>query len=158
MRARPIALKPRGPVEIGASLRHVGDRFNFQDNLVTMDRYTTVDAYAFVNIPKSVFNSVDRTRLSFRVKNLTNRLYASWGRSRRAAMRWPHRSNGEVRHQARARRLTRATPTVSVIGDGPPAWEVKREAGASSLNAGAAPATVSDEPQADATGNSREGG
>ena len=26
------------PVEIGASLRHVGDRFNFQDNLVTMDR------------------------------------------------------------------------------------------------------------------------
>ena len=67
------------PVEIGASLRHVGDRFNFQDNLVTMDRYTTVDAYAFVDIPKSVFNSVDRTRLSFRVKNLTNKLYASWG-------------------------------------------------------------------------------
>jgi iron complex outermembrane receptor protein len=67
------------PVEIGASLRHVGDRFNFQDNLVTMDRYTTVDAYAFVDIPKSVFSSVDRTRLSFRVKNLTNKLYASWG-------------------------------------------------------------------------------
>ena len=67
------------PVEIGASLRHVGDRFNFQDNLVTMDKYTTVDAYAFVDIPKSVFNSVDRTRLSFRVKNLTNKLYASWG-------------------------------------------------------------------------------
>jgi hypothetical protein len=35
---------------------------------------------------------------------------------------------------------------------------VKREAGASSLKSGAAPATVSDEPQADATGNSREGG
>ena len=67
------------PVEIGASLRHVGDRFNFQDNLVTMDRYTTVDAYAFVDIPKSVFNSIDRIRLSFRVKNLTNKLYASWG-------------------------------------------------------------------------------
>ena len=55
-------------------------------------------------------------------------------------------------------RLTPATPAASVIRDGPPAWEVKREAGASSLNAGAAPATVSDEPQADATGNSREGG
>ncbi len=26
-----------------------------------------------------MFNSVDRTRLSFRVKNLTNKLYASWG-------------------------------------------------------------------------------
>ena len=67
------------PVEIGASMRHVGDRFNFQDNLVTMDRYTTYDAYAFVDIPKSVFNSIERTRLSFRVKNLTNKLYASWG-------------------------------------------------------------------------------
>jgi iron complex outermembrane receptor protein len=67
------------PVEIGASVRHVGDRFNFQDNLVTMNNYTTVDAYAFVDIPKTVFNSVDRTRLSFRVKNLTNKLYASWG-------------------------------------------------------------------------------
>lgn len=55
-------------------------------------------------------------------------------------------------------RLTPATPAASVIRDGPPAWEVKREAGASSLYAGAAPATVSDEPQAGATGNSREGG
>ena len=55
-------------------------------------------------------------------------------------------------------RLTPATPAASVVRDGPPAWEVKREAGASSLNAGAAPATVSDEPQAGATGNSREGG
>ena len=51
-----------------------------------------------------------------------------------------------------ASRLTPASPAVSVIRDGPPAWEVKREAGASSLNAGAAPATVSDEPQAGATG------
>jgi iron complex outermembrane receptor protein len=67
------------PVEIGASVRHVGDRFNFQDNLVTMNNYTTVDAHAFVDIPKTVFNSVERTRLSFRVKNLTNKLYASWG-------------------------------------------------------------------------------
>jgi iron complex outermembrane receptor protein len=67
------------PVEIGASMRHVGDRFNFQDNLVTMNNYTTFDAYAFVDIPKTVFNGVDRTRLSFRVKNLTNRIYASWG-------------------------------------------------------------------------------
>jgi iron complex outermembrane receptor protein len=67
------------PVEIGASVRHVGDRFNFQDNLVTMDAYTVADAYVFVDIPKSVFKAVDQTRLSFRVKNLTNRLYAAWG-------------------------------------------------------------------------------
>ncbi len=79
MRARPIALKPRGRSKSAPRCATSGIRFNFQDNLVTMDRYTTVDAYAFVDIPKSVFNSVDRTRLSFRVKNLTNKLYASWG-------------------------------------------------------------------------------
>ena len=67
------------PVEIGASARHVGDRFNFQDDLVVMDKYTTFDAYAFVDIPKSVFNSIERTRLTFRVKNLTDKQYAAWG-------------------------------------------------------------------------------
>jgi iron complex outermembrane recepter protein len=30
---------------------HVGPRFVFQDNLTTMDAYTTADAYAFVDIP-----------------------------------------------------------------------------------------------------------
>ena len=44
------------PVEIGGAVRHVGDRFNFQDNLVTMDNYTTLDIYAFVDIPKAVFS------------------------------------------------------------------------------------------------------
>ena len=67
------------PVEIGGLVRHVGDRFNFQDNLVTMDNYTIADAYAFVDLPKWVFNSVERTRLMFRVKNLTDRRYAAWG-------------------------------------------------------------------------------
>src|SRR3954469_15526662 len=57
------------------------------------------------------------------------------------------------RRDVSPRRLTSATPAGSVICDGPPLWEVKREAGASSLNSGAAPATVSDEPQAGATGN-----
>ena len=59
-----------------------GDRFNFQDNLVTMDDYTVADAYVFVDIPKSVFQAVDQTRLTFRVRNLTNRQYAVVGRSR----------------------------------------------------------------------------
>jgi len=67
------------PVEIGGLVRHVGDRFNFQDNLVTMDAYTIFDAYAFVDIPKAYFPGVDQTRISFRVKNLTNKLYAAWG-------------------------------------------------------------------------------
>lgn len=69
------------PLELGVSLRHVGDRFNFQDNLVVMDAYTVADAYAFVDIPKSVFSSVEQTRLSFRVRNLTDRRYALWGDS-----------------------------------------------------------------------------
>ena len=59
--------------------RYVGNRFNFQDNLVIMNAYTVADAYVFVDIPKSVFHAVNQTRLSFRVRNLTNRLYASWG-------------------------------------------------------------------------------
>jgi iron complex outermembrane recepter protein len=67
------------PFELGASVRHVGDRFNFQDNFVTMNAYTLFDAYAFVDVPKTVFNGVDKTRISFRVKNLTNKLYAQWG-------------------------------------------------------------------------------
>lgn len=67
------------PVEIGASVRHVGDRFNFDDNLVVMNAYTVADAYAFVDVPKSVFQAVDQTRITFRVRNLTNKLYAAWG-------------------------------------------------------------------------------
>ncbi|WP_458146812.1 TonB-dependent receptor [Bradyrhizobium sp. UFLA05-109] len=67
------------PVEIGASVRHVGDRFNFQDNLVTMNAYTIFDTFAFVDVPKSYFRGVDQTRISFRVRNLTNKLYAAWG-------------------------------------------------------------------------------
>jgi iron complex outermembrane receptor protein len=67
------------PFELGASVRHVGDRFNYQDNLVTMNQYTLFDAYAFVDVPKSVFNGIDKTRISFRVKNITNKLYAQWG-------------------------------------------------------------------------------
>jgi len=69
------------PLELGVSLRHVGDRFNFQDNLVVMDAYTVADAYAFVDIPTTVFSSVEQTRLSFRVRNLTDRRYALWGDS-----------------------------------------------------------------------------
>jgi len=67
------------PVELGASVRHVGNRFNTDANTVTLDAYTVADAYVFVDIPKSVFPTVDQTRLTFRVRNLTDRRYAIWG-------------------------------------------------------------------------------
>jgi len=67
------------PVELGASVRHVGNRFNTDANTVTMNAYTIADAYAFVDIPRTVFPAVDQTRLTFRVRNLTDKRYAVWG-------------------------------------------------------------------------------
>ena len=67
------------PVELGASVRHVGNRFNTDANTVTLDAYSVADAYVFVDIPKSVFQAVDQTRLTFRVRNLTDKRYAIWG-------------------------------------------------------------------------------
>ena len=43
------------PVEIGGSVRHVGNRYLFEDDATTMDAYTTADAYAFVDIPGKDF-------------------------------------------------------------------------------------------------------
>jgi len=41
----------RWPLEIGGSMRYVGNRFLEQDNLTTLDAYTTADIYAFLDIP-----------------------------------------------------------------------------------------------------------
>jgi len=60
------------PVEIGASVRHVGDRFNTDANTVTMLAYTVADAYAFIDIQK-------KTRLTLRVRNVADKKYAIWG-------------------------------------------------------------------------------
>ena len=60
------------PVEIGASVRHVGDRFNTDANTVTMLAYTVADAYAFIDLQK-------KSRVTFRVRNLMNKTYAAWG-------------------------------------------------------------------------------
>jgi len=70
----------RWPVEMGASVRYVGPRFVFQDNLTTMDAYTTADAYAFVDIPGRdvALPEVKTVRVTFRVRNLTNVIYAQW--------------------------------------------------------------------------------
>jgi iron complex outermembrane receptor protein len=59
------------PVEIGTMVRHVGDRFNADPNAVTMLAYTVADAYAFVDLKKN-------TRITFRVRNLTDKTYAVW--------------------------------------------------------------------------------
>ena len=58
------------PVEIGASVRHVGDRFHSDANTVKLLAYTVGDAFASMDVGK--------TKLSFRVRNITNEKYAIW--------------------------------------------------------------------------------
>ncbi|MBR0992080.1 TonB-dependent receptor [Bradyrhizobium japonicum] len=67
------------PVEVGITGRHVGDRYNTDANVVTMKAYTVADVYAFVDIPRTVFKALDRARLTFRVRNITDKRYAIWG-------------------------------------------------------------------------------
>jgi iron complex outermembrane receptor protein len=82
------------PVEAGASVRHVGNRFNFDDNLVTMDAYTTADAFVFVDIPKSAFTcAISRTSFMPRGAIPATPTRSCWGRH--AATRWRLHSNGE---------------------------------------------------------------
>ncbi len=68
------------PVEIGGSVRHVGNRYLFEDDLTTMNAYTTADLYAFVDIPGKdlLWTGVDKMRVTFRVRNVTNAVYAAW--------------------------------------------------------------------------------
>jgi len=70
----------RWPVEIGASVRHVGNRYLFDDDATTMDAYTTADAYAFVDFRGKDLGwpDVKSIRVSFRVRNLTNAVYAAF--------------------------------------------------------------------------------
>ena len=58
------------PVELGARVRHVGDRYNSDANTVKMLAYTVGDAYAAMDARK--------TRVAFRVRNITNEKYAIW--------------------------------------------------------------------------------
>ena len=68
------------PVEIGGSIRHVGNRYLFEDDATVMDAYTTADVYAFVDIPgRDLWRpDIDKLRLGFRVRNITNAIYAAW--------------------------------------------------------------------------------
>jgi iron complex outermembrane receptor protein len=71
----------RWPVEVGGTVRHVGDRFNNDDNLLIMNAYTLFDAFAFVDVnPRDLgWQGVKDTRIGFRVRNLTDKKYAVWG-------------------------------------------------------------------------------
>jgi iron complex outermembrane receptor protein len=70
----------RWPVELGASVRHVGNRYLYDDDATVMNAYTTADAYAFMDIPGKDFGrpEVSNLRVSFRVRNLTNAVYAAF--------------------------------------------------------------------------------
>jgi iron complex outermembrane receptor protein len=70
----------RWPLEIGASVRHVGNRYLFDDDATTMDAYTTADAYAFVDFPGKDLGwpDVKTMRVTFRVRNITNAVYAAF--------------------------------------------------------------------------------
>ncbi len=72
--------KWRWPVEFGGSVRHVGNRYLFEDDATTMLAYTTADLFAFVDIPGKdlPWQGLDTMRVKFRVRNLTNALYAAW--------------------------------------------------------------------------------
>jgi iron complex outermembrane receptor protein len=70
----------RWPVEVGGSVRHVGNRFLFEDDATKMQAYTTADVYAFVDIPGREFGRPELTNLrtAFRIRNLTNTVYAAF--------------------------------------------------------------------------------
>jgi iron complex outermembrane receptor protein len=59
------------PVELSGSLRHVGERFHSDANTVRLAAYTVADAAVSMELKSS-------TRLSLRVRNLTDRTYAVW--------------------------------------------------------------------------------
>jgi iron complex outermembrane receptor protein len=70
----------RWPVEIGVSVRHVGQRYLFEDDLTAMLPYTTVDLFAFMDIPGRdlYWQGLEKMRVGFRVRNLTNAVYAQF--------------------------------------------------------------------------------
>jgi outer membrane receptor protein involved in Fe transport len=61
----------------GASCRQ---RFLFPDDATTLLAYTTADVYTFVDIPGRdlLRPEIENLRLGFRVRNLTNVVYAQW--------------------------------------------------------------------------------
>ena len=70
------------PVEVGGLVRYVGARFNNDDNLLIMDAYTVGDVFAIIDIDSKDFmplRGVNKTQVTLRIKNVTDRRYAVWG-------------------------------------------------------------------------------
>jgi iron complex outermembrane receptor protein len=70
----------RWPVEVGAQVRHVGRRYVFEDDATAMEPYTTADLFAYVDIPGRDLNlpTLEKARVSFRVRNVTDKVYAAF--------------------------------------------------------------------------------
>jgi iron complex outermembrane receptor protein len=70
----------RWPLEIGGSMRYVGNRFLEQDNLTILNAYATADVYAFLDIPGRdlAMPELENLRISMGVRNLTDAVYAAW--------------------------------------------------------------------------------
>jgi iron complex outermembrane recepter protein len=70
----------RWPLEIGGSVRHVGQRYLYEDDRTAMLPYTTADLFAFVDIPGRDlwWQGLETMRVTFRVRNVTNAVYAAW--------------------------------------------------------------------------------
>jgi len=78
-RFEPLAWPTPWPVEIGTSVRHVDKRYISPVNDVYMDEYTVFDAYMFIDFEKPWWApGINRTRLSFWARNLTNKMYADF--------------------------------------------------------------------------------
>jgi len=59
------------PMQVSASLRHVGERFHSDANTVRLASYRVLDASWSVDVAPG-------TQLTLRGRNLTNRVYAAW--------------------------------------------------------------------------------
>lgn len=58
------------PIEVGAGVYYVSERFADSQNRITLDRYTLINAF--------VAYAEDRYRLAFNVRNASDELYAPW--------------------------------------------------------------------------------
>ena len=96
----------RWPVEFGGSVRHVGNRFLFEDDATTMLAYTTARRLRLRRYARqgSAVAGLDTMRVTFRVRNMTNAVYAAWSdpgypdqvySARRGPLSCPPRRNGE---------------------------------------------------------------
>lgn len=58
------------PIELGAGLYYVSERFADSPNRITLERYTLINAF--------VAYAQDRYRLAFNVRNVSDEIYAPW--------------------------------------------------------------------------------